>query len=320
MNSLTMALAVQDKVRSRFRGQRNMLPRVQMYHPINLEREYERVVSAYMRMLNKTIAKQLPTVRKAISASTGASWRDDAIEDLFDSFQGNSIEDIISTTFSCIKATFESQARTFGLERRLARLANQTRRISIAEWRRLVQSALGINIMEDYYMGEFFSSMLAQWVTTNVGLITSVPQTCLAELQNIITRGWQSSLSNRDISKKIQQAYDMSKKKAQFWARDQMASLNADMTQQQQADAGVQEYIWSTSGDERVRGNPSGKWPKGDHYQLDGTRHRWDTPPIVDKRTGRRAHPGKDYNCRCVALPVFNLPGLSLPWEGGIAA
>jgi hypothetical protein len=32
--------------------------------------------------------------------------------------------------------------------------------------------------------------------------------------------------------------------------------------------------------------------------------------------TGRRCHPGKDYNCRCVALPVFNLPGLNLPWEG----
>ena len=164
-------------------------------------------------------------------------------------------------------------------------------------------------------MGEFFRNALARWTDTNVGLIKTVPQSTLTEMRNIVQDSWQRGLLNQDISKRINDSYDISKRRAQFWARDQMAKLNADLAQQQQKDAGVEEYVWSTSGDERVRGNPAGLWPQGRHYELDGKRFSWADPPEV--APGRHCHPGEDYNCRCVALPVFNLPGLSLPWEGG---
>jgi SPP1 gp7 family putative phage head morphogenesis protein len=95
------------------------------------------------------------------------------------------------------------------------------------------------------------------------------------------------------------------KRKAQFIARDRLAKLNGDITQAQQEDAGVTEYVWSTSGDGRVRNS---------HAKLNGTRQKWSEPPIVDELTGRRAHPGKDYRCRCVSLPVFDIEGLDLPW------
>ena len=91
-------------------------------------------------------------------------------------------------------------------------------------------------------------------------------------------------------------------------ARDQIAKLNGDITQQQQQDAGVVEYVWSTSGDSRVR--PS-------HAALNHKRFRWDDPPVVDEKTGRRCHPGKDYQCRCCALPVFNIKTVDLPVTKG---
>ena len=49
------------------------------------------------------------------------------------------------------------------------------------------------------------------------------------------------------------------------------------------------------------------------HRHLNGKRFSWNDPPVVDARTGRRCHPGQDYQCRCVALPVFDLETLDLP-------
>lgn len=36
----------------------------------------------------------------------------------------------------------------------------------------------------------------------------------------------------------------------------------------------------------------------------------------MDERTGRRCHPGQDYQCRCFARPVFNQTTLNLPIAG----
>jgi SPP1 gp7 family putative phage head morphogenesis protein len=62
-----------------------------------------------------------------------------------------------------------------------------------------------------------------------------------------------------------------------------------------QTQAGISEYEWSTSGDERVRSS---------HDELDGTRQSWDDPPVTND-DGDTNHPGEDYQCRCVAIPVL---------------
>jgi SPP1 gp7 family putative phage head morphogenesis protein len=171
-----------------------------------------------------------------------------------------------------------------------------------------VHKTLGINVLGDYYMGEFFREAMKQWTANNVGLIKTIPMDTLTRMQNIVQEGYTAGRSNTTIGRDIQDAYGIDRRHAQFIARDQMAKLNADLTQAQQKDAGVEEYVWSTSGDSRVRDR---------HAELDGKTFAWSDPPIVDTRTGRRGHPGQDYQCRCVALPKFNLPELNLPWENG---
>ena len=109
------------------------------------------------------------------------------------------------------------------------------------------------------------------------------------------------------MTREIQDAYHRTKRHARLLARDQTAKLNGQLTEAQQRDAGVNEYVWSTCGDSRVRDS---------HRRLHGKRFSWDNPPEVTP--GRRLHPGQDYQCRCVALPVFNLEGIELPWEKGL--
>lgn len=63
---------------------------------------------------------------------------------------------------------------------------------------------------------------------------------------------------------------------------------------------GIKKYRWRHSRDERVRGNPGGKYPKArpSHWAREGKIYSWNDPPPG-------GHPGMDYQCRCTAEPVF---------------
>lgn len=91
---------------------------------------------------------------------------------------------------------------------------------------------------------------------------------------------------------------DVTQSRAELIARDQVLKLNAEVTQKRHEAAGIVEFVWSTSRDERVR---------PDHKVLEGKRYRYDDPPVVDRRRGTRGLPGIHFQCRCVAIPV--IPG-----------
>jgi len=68
------------------------------------------------------------------------------------------------------------------------------------------------------------------------------------------------------------------------------------VNQHRQTAAGVSRYEWSSSADERVR-------PR--HRELDGQTFSWDDPPVTND-DGDTNHPGEDYQCRCIAVPVLD--------------
>lgn len=142
----------------------------------------------------------------------------------------------------------------------------------------------------------------------NVDLIQSIPNELLEQVSTVIDKSWSAGERVESLRAKIQERFEVSKSKADLIARDQVLKLNAQVTRERQQASGITEYIWTTSRDERVRGNPDGKYPASshDHYSLDGTRQRWDAPPQVADDDGTTAHPGEDYQCRCVAVPVLS--------------
>ena len=124
----------------------------------------------------------------------------------------------------------------------------------------------------------------------NAQLIKSLPDEELERVAGILERGLQQGVRFTDISKSIQKSFAITRRRATLIARDQTTKLNSSLTRLRQEEVGIEEYIWQTSGDERVR--PT-------HRVNDGKKFKWDTPPKV---TG---HPGNDVNCRCVAIPVI---------------
>lgn len=142
--------------------------------------------------------------------------------------------------------------------------------------------------------------------TANVNLIESIQVDLLDQVSKLVDESWTDNARVEDLRDKILERFDVTESRADLIARDQVLKLNADLTRTRQQRAGVTEYIWTTSGDERVRGNPNGPYANSDrdHFRLDGTRQNWAAPPVINEKTGETAHPGQDYQCRCVAMPI----------------
>lgn len=296
MNYETHKEMTRNATKSKFRGKKEIVSKVTPLYPESLEREYQRVTDAYMKVLNDTLKEHLPELMAIAKEEQIENFHQDGISDLIGKVVG---------VFAKVGMKVAERLNLFGLQERVEKMAQNTQKLSIKQWKKECHKTLGIDIMEDYYSGDFYKSQTELWVEKNVNLITSIPQESLGRMQEIVLEGYKNGTPSKTIVQEIQDSYGVDKNKARFMARDQLAKLNGDITRHQQMDAGVSKYRWSTSGDSRVR---------DDHKELDGKVFSWDDPPIVDKKTGRRAHPMEDFNCRCVAIPIFDIDTLDLPF------
>jgi len=119
----------------------------------------------------------------------------------------------------------------------------------------------------------------------------------IISLRNEVSQSVKAGYRANHLKKIILQRYAVSDSKAEFLAKQETSLLTSRYTQLRFKDAGVDKYEWSSSKDSRVR---------HDHAKLDGKIIFYDNPPIVDEETGRRAHAGEDYGCRCVQIPVID--------------
>lgn len=160
-------------------------------------------------------------------------------------------------------------------------------------------------------------NVIDSWSREQVTLITKASQDMLDTVARRIREGVKAGKSARQVTAMINaDLQGISYRRARIIARDQTAKLNSALTQGRMADAGIETYIWSTSEDERVRGNPTGLYPKAlpSHYAMNGKICRWDDPTVWlengewVKRAGDAPylHPGMDIMCRCVAIPNWD--------------
>jgi hypothetical protein len=149
---------------------------------------------------------------------------------------------------------------------------------------------------------------IQRFIQKNVQLIRSVATDQLTRMEQVVARSTGGQARVETLRNEIQATFNVTRARAALIARDQTLKANSELIQLRQQQAGVTEYIWTTSRDERVRGRPGGKWAKSqaNHWDLDGTRQSWLVPPVTNPVTGARNHPGQDYQCRCTATPIVD--------------
>ena len=265
--------------------------------PAAADREYRRIVNAYMGLLKEALELKLPefktVYKRERDAEVKRNSRNDGETDLILA---------IAAIFTLIENRLMSRIDGFGLRRRLENLAHLTRKLTVKEWKKAIKATLAIDIREDYYLGDFYAEQLALWIQENVDLIKTIPKDSLDKMRDIVYDGYVSGKTTTQMMREIRRVYGISKRHALFIARDQIAKLNGQIQRAQQMDAGIRQYIWSTVKDERVRDS---------HRKLDGKKFSWDSPP--ENTDGRCCHPGQDFNCRCIGRPVFDRNTLHLP-------
>lgn len=304
MNEQLQKEAVQKMIRKRFHGHETLVSRYTPAYPFGIEREYDRLARQYMKLLKEAMEEELPALKEIIMLERG-TWRQDGVIDILA---------FVEKVFDRIQKRFTEKERGFGLRRKLESFANLTRKLTIKEWKKATQKTLGINILEDYYMGDLYKDILDEWVDENVSLIKTIPAETLGDMRKIIKDGFLGGKSTTSIMKEVQDRYNVKKYRARLIARDQIGKLNASVAESQQRDAGIEEYIWCDCGDNRVRDC---------HRALNGNKFRWDDPPEMwyeTKKgrvmTGRRCHPQQDFQCRCRAKPVFKFGTFNAPVAG----
>jgi SPP1 gp7 family putative phage head morphogenesis protein len=173
----------------------------------------------------------------------------------------------------------------------------------IGEWnRREMHRVLGIDLgRQETGLGAFIDSFRR----TNVRLIQSIPYSEIDRIEKILAAAVANGTRVEVVWREIERTFEVSRSRAKLIARDQTLKANADVSQLRQQNTGVTHYFWISSRDERVRGRPGGLWEKAqsDHWILDGTRQDWIHAPVTNRVKGFRNHPGKDYQCRCIASP-----------------
>lgn len=308
MNNHLHQEMVQKAVKGKFYGHQTIKSKRVPQYPDSAEREFKRITNGYMRLLNKTLADHLPALLAAYKKERRGDSRFDDVRDL---------ENDVRREFQKIAEELEQKLAAYGLDDLVAKISKMTKNTSLREWKRVVHDTLGIDLLNDYYSADFYEAALRRWVDENVLKIKSIPNEALGEMQQIVLNGYKSGATITDITKSIQEQYKLSRRRAQLLARDQVSTLNSQISKMQQQDAGCTKYRWSDSRDSRVRDC---------HRSLNGKVFSWDEPPEMwyDTKnsgrvyTGRRCHPGEDYCCRCVAIPVFDIDTIDVPMKDTI--
>ncbi len=145
-------------------------------------------------------------------------------------------------------------------------------------------------------------SSIERWAEQNANVIQGLERKTLDDIAREVVGAVVKGETNQTLSRRLQARFGLAKRRAALIARDQVGSLNGQITQDRQRALGVTHYVWATSDDERVR--PS-------HNDLDGNLIAWDTP---DPQEG---HPGDAINCRCVAIANFG-PRTTTPMPGPV--
>jgi hypothetical protein len=168
----------------------------------------------------------------------------------------------------------------------------------------------------DFVYTSDVGSIMSDWVGTNVALFENLGHEYLNNLSRLLLSakqaGWGAAQFNFELGKLDKYFLNY---RVNLIARDQMGNLVNAISKQLHTSNGINNYIWTTERDERVRGNPEGVNPKAipSHWEMDRKICKWDDSTVYFSngewvvRTSKMSfnEPGVEPGCRCVPTPVI---------------
>lgn len=137
-------------------------------------------------------------------------------------------------------------------------------------------------------------------IAENVALIRSIPEKYFTEVEGMVyravARGGDRKQLADEIEREFGKRHGISRRRAEFIARDQVRKATSALSNARQQAAGIKKGIWIHSG--------GGNEPRKKHVHANGQEFDLDKGlPIGDK--GQYVLPGEEPNCGCTWKPVL---------------
>lgn len=284
------------KIRRKFGRRRYLMSRYIPRYPIQVEREYKRVGRRYAKTFLQSVKKYSSELSEVNMDS--ADFHTDAMH----STRRRKAKQVIDQASD----DFYQTMLDVGVAEDVDRIAEMAKRNVVGQWGKAVDRSLGVKIDRQSYLDKC-TSVCSEWAEKSRAGLFGFFSGARRRASEVLTGAL-------DIGKKIADAVrdiynDFISGIAQL-TQNAIGELNAMLSKFLQIDAGITKYQWRTMQDGRVREC---------HQTFDGKVFRWDDPPEIwypTKHgvvyTGRLCHPGEDYNCRCIARPIFEIGRLHL--------
>ena len=187
-------LAVQEAVKGKFKGKKVIKSRSVPHYPESAEREFKRVTNGYIRLLKKCLMEELPGIMDEYRREQRSDSRFDASLKLAEKVKNALIK---------VARELEQKLAKYKLNELVRKVAKLTKVNSLNEWKRVCEDTLGIDLLDDYYNGDFYEDALRRWVDENIQKIKSIPNDTLGSMQKIILDGFREGKTNNAIQKKF---------------------------------------------------------------------------------------------------------------------
>lgn len=274
-------------------------------YPIATEKLYAEQVSSFMRSF-VTKAKEKLELRLKIWLSPSKL---DSFSDDFSTFKKEMEEELIALYI----ATYGLGSPSYVL---LVDIAEKVYGNAYRQWKKQLKDILGF----EWAMGtdEWFD-IKKTWVTNNQVLMEKQGKDFLSSIEALIITALQAMWSYADLLTSVNKMADkFIGYRSSILARNEIAILNTEIMKIAYLEAGLPYYFWHTAMDERVRGNPTGRYPKAipSHWVMEGLLMNWANQTVYSDDLGKTwkpktgimepFHVGIAIGCRCVPQPFLD--------------
>jgi len=272
-------------------------------YPLAIEKVYAKEISKLMKeYINKRMLIFEPELKKMIQKNKSL-YKNDAFEEDFRKIK-KELEDAIIAFFG-VGLLFTSD-----LSRVIESTCDKIMVFSLEQWKRQTEAVLG-----DPYnsMPPDWIDIRKLWIENNYENIKGLAKDYNSKFMKIIETGIIAGWLFPDFLEEINILNGkFIGQRSAFIARNQAGNLVDRIISNYALGIGNDEYIWQTALDEKVRGNPFGRYPKAipSHWAMEGKICKWSDSSVYSndgrtwlKRTGimPRVPPGYEENCRCTA-------------------
>lgn len=271
MLNYSLVKLAQGKSRRR-KGSSVQLP--QLHGSIGAEASYLKALRAMLRGIAKAVRVDvIPVVERELAQKRAAA---------------RLTGDIDGEHFDRINQL----ARALGLiaTNTVTRILELEARRHTATFMQQAKSVLGIDLSA-VVRDEDLEDYLRTAATRNAGLIRGLADATIQRVQTTVTNAVLTGRTAAQLRTQLTADFGFADNRARLIARDQIAKTTSDLNRIRHTQAGITQYIWRTSRDERVR-------PR--HVTCNGRTYTYGQP--TDAEQG--LPPGQPIQCRCIAQAI----------------